>query len=432
MYNVVNTVFHGVMVISVLWIVRKYLGIFYEKKKENILSAACWCLFIVFQIYLQIHSGDASIWNTVINIILVISLMLTGYYGGKKSFFEVLLLYVIWALIEMFVYFFMNMMPFQKSNADIVGTVISRILMIIGVYTVSLFWKKTKNSHILSPKYYLGLVFVPVGSIYIAATEFFAENRTPDMISSMITFSILLAFNIIILEMYSKITDSFLLEKERAVYAQQINMVTMNTEGQKRLMENFHRERHDLVNKLIVLKSKLENDGKDAVLMDIDKIIDNCSIGEVICNSGNDIVDALMNVKYAAAKEKGISFVLKILIPEDLPIDQCDMGVILGNAIDNAIEATEKCLHHEKMIEIIMTIKKGALVLIVKNPYENTLKTDKMGDLLTTKKNSDYHGYGISSIRKVAEKYGGDVDIDDEDGNTFVLTVTMNLGNFDS
>ena len=52
------------------------------------------------------------------------------------------------------------------------------------------------------------------------------------------------------------------------------------------------------------------------------------------------MIDALLNTKYSIAKENGIQFLLKIFIPEELPINQCDLGVVLGNALDNAIEAT--------------------------------------------------------------------------------------------
>ena len=149
----------------------------------------------------------------------------------------------------------------------------------------------------------------------------------------------------------------------------------------------------------------------------------------VICDSGNKVVDALVNVKYATAKEKEIEFILKIFIPEELPINQCDIGVVLGNALDNAIEATEKCKSYEKKIEILMGIKKESLIMVIKNPYENTLITDKNGNLLSTKKDSHRHGYGISSITRVAEKYSGDVVMDDENGQ-FVLTVTLNLEGF--
>lgn len=429
MYNIGNLILNGVMVVTTLWIIRRFLNTFFEKKQHSVWSILVWGLYGTFQVFVQMNSGVASVLTTIISILLVILISLISYYDfGKTNILVILLLHVAWALVEMMVFFCMSMSPLEKESSDMIGTVVSKIVMVIGVYVFSLVWKRS-NNNLIPPKYYVGLLFVPVGSIYIAVVEFFTKNNSDDMISSMIKFSILLLFNIIILEVYSKISENFVFEKERAIYAQQIIMMSTNTEEQKKLMENFHREKHNLINKLIVLKNELENGGKDVVLMNIDEIIQNCSIGEVICDCGNKVIDALINVKYATAKEKGIEFILKIFIPEDLPVNQCDMGIVLGNAIDNAIEATEKCKSYEKKIEIIMGIKKEAFVLVVKNPYENTLKMDKAGNLLSTKKESHLHGYGISSIRKVAEIYHGDVVIDDEEGQ-FLLTVTMNLGEF--
>lgn len=426
MYNIGDLLLAGIMLSSTLWIVSKYLGIFCEKKRWNFLSISMWGLFGVFQMFVQMNSGKASIWTTIISIVLVTFISLTGYYYRDKIIFlEVVLLYVVWALIEMIVFFCMNMLPLEKDNSDVIGNVISKIIMIIGVYIFSLVWKKP-NYNLIPLKYYIALLFVPVGTIYIAVNAFFYENNSGQMICTMITFSILLLFNMIVLEIYSKISEKFILEKEKTVYEQQISMMSVNTEEQKRMVENFHREKHDLINKLIVLKNELEYDDKDAVIRNINEIIQNCSIEEVISESGNKVVDALINVKCAIAKEKGIAFILKIFIPEDMPVNQCDIGVILGNALDNAIEATEKCTSSEKKIEIIMGIKKEALVVVVKNPYENPLKMDKKGNLLSTKKDFRRHGYGISSIRKAADKYGGDVIVDDEDGQ-FVITIILNL-----
>ena len=241
--------------------------------------------------------------------------------------------------------------------------------------------------------------------------------------------SILLLFNMIILEAYSKITEKIMLEKEKTVYEQQIHMMTNNTKEQKKLMEDFHRERHDLINKLIVLKNEIEHGEKENVIREIDKIIENNHTENYISDSGNQVIDALLNTKYSIAKENGIQFLLKIFIPEELPVNQCDLGVVLGNALDNAIEATEKCTGNNKDIEIAMGIKKQSLVLVIKNPYEGYLKQDKSGKLISTKNDFRRHGYGISSIQKVADKYGGDVIIETQDGK-FVLTVMMNIGDF--
>lgn len=382
-----------------------------------------------FQVYVQINSGIASIWTTIISIGLVILISLFGYTNkGKKSILEVCFLYVVWVLIEIMISFCVNLLPLDENHSVMAGNIISKIIMIIGVYVFSIMWEKTDNNFIPA-RYYVGLLFVPIGSIYIAVNEFYSINNMKEVLPSMVTFSILLLFNIIILEIYSKISENFIMEKEKAIYTQQINIMAINTEEQKKVMENFHREKHDWINELIALKNEIEYENKDVVLQNIDRIIQNCQFGEAISDTGNKCIDALINVKYTTAKEKGIDFILKIFIPEELPINQCDMGIVLGNILDNAIEATEKCNSSAKKIEIIMGIKKEALVLVVKNPLAGSLKRNKDGKLLSTKEDSKRHGYGINSVIKVARKYNGDVIIEEE-GGEFVITVTMNLENF--
>lgn len=423
-----NLILNGTMVIATLWIVNRYLGIF-GNKRSNIIAVCIWVLFGVFQAYVQINSGVASIWTTVISIGLVTSISVFGYdSGGKKSILEVLLLYVVWLLIEIIISFCINMFPLEENNSNMAGNVISKIVMIIGVYVFSVIWEKTDNNFIPA-KYYIGLLLVPIGSIYIAVTEFYSIGEIQEVLPSMITFSILLMFNIVVLEIYSKISENFAMEKEKAIYVQQMNIMAINTEEQKKVMENFRREKHDWINELIVLKNEIEQDNRGVVIEKIDRIIQNCRSEEIISDTGNKCIDALINVKYAMAKEKGINFVTKIFIPEEMPIDQCDIGIVLGNALDNAMEATERSSFDVKEIEIIMGIKKEALVLVVKNPFEAELKRDKDGKLLSTKAESAKHGYGINSIIKVAEKYDGDVIIEEED-RKFIITVTMNLKDF--
>lgn len=428
MYSIGNLIFNGTMVVATLWIVNRYLGIF-SKKRQNFLSIGIWILFAIFQTYVQMNSGIASIWTTIISIVLVILISLLGYADrGKKSVLEVCSLYVVWVIIEILISFCVNILPLEEIHSNMAGNVISKIVMIIGVYVFSIIWKKTDNN-LIPARYYVGLLFVPIGSIYIAVNEFYSINDIKEVFPSVITFSILLLFNIIILEIYSKISENFIMEKEKAVYTQQMNITAINTEEQKKVMENFHRKKHDWINELIVLKNEIEYENKAAVLQNIDRIIQNCQSGEIVSDTGNKCIDALINTKYATAKEKGIEFILKIFIPEELPIDQCDIGIVLGNVLDNAIEATEKSDSSVKKIEIAMGIKKEALILVVKNPMAGSLRKDKDGKLLSTKEDSKKHGYGINSIIRVTRKYNGDVIIEEEEGQ-FVITVTLNLENF--
>ena len=138
-----------------------------------------------------------------------------------------------------------------------------------------------------------------------------------------------------------------------------------------------------------------------------------------ISASGNSTVDAIINFKYASANEFEIEFRLNIFIPNELPIDTCDIGVVLGNAIDNAIEAVKECKSSKRVIEISMGIKKEACVIVIKNPYENKVQKDNYGILISSKREKYKHGYGVKSIMKIADKYQGEALVEEKDGVFF-------------
>lgn len=325
--------------------------------------------------------------------------------------------------MEVFVFFFVRLENTELYNQDIEGVVISNILMIIFVYAVSAMWNKV-DGEIIPNKFYLFLLLIPIGSIYIAFNEFYNRNGR---LSSMIVMSILLLFNVTIFEIYIKTSEVFMYEKEKTVYTQQMDIISENMIEQKRMLEEFQVEKHNLINELAVLRGSIEDGDKESAVRNLNKIINNFSNTEKVSNSGNSTVDAIINFKYTTAKEYGINFRLKVFIPNELPIEQSDVGVVLGNAIDNAIEAVRKCKSSKKVIEISMGVKKEAWIIVIKNPYEKEIKRDRNGNILSTKTKEYRRGYGLKSIERIVEKYQGESIIDTENGR-FSLTMVLNFG----
>ena len=299
-----------------------------------------------------------------------------------------------------------------------IGVIVSVIIMIILVYTFSLLYQK-EHKDFVPGKIHFVLLLIPSGSIYIAINEFYTQGST---VSSMTVVSILLLINIIIFELYSRLNKVYMREKEKAVYEQRIDIVTENMQEQKIMMEKFFREKHNLINEMIVLKNDVEKDDKEAAIKNIDKMMSNCYSIETICSCGNSTIDALINYKHAIAKEYGIEFWLNIYVPDELAIDEYDLGVILGNALDNAIEAVKECKNAERVIDISIGVRNETLIINIKNPYEHELERGKKGELKSTKNDKKNHGYGMKSIKEITEQNGGEVIIECQD-NIFSLTI---------
>ena len=98
------------------------------------------------------------------------------------------------------------------------------------------------------------------------------------------------------------------------------------------------------------------------------------------------------------------------------------MSVILGNAIDNAIEAAKET--EERRVSVILQYTKGRLLIQISNPYSGELQLGTSGEYLTKKAEKENHGYGLKSIKDVVEKSGGVMNIEAKEGR-FILTILL-------
>jgi sensor histidine kinase regulating citrate/malate metabolism len=144
-------------------------------------------------------------------------------------------------------------------------------------------------------------------------------------------------------------------------------------------------------------------DGLDNDLVEVDTVL----------KSGNVMVDAILNSKLSLAKSRQIHIHAKATVPERLNLSEVDLCVILGNLLDNAMEACEKVKDpDERFIRVYIGVKKNQLYLSVTN---SAGPINRLGDrFLTTK--GEGHGFGLMRIDRIAEKYNGYVNRQQEEG----------------
>jgi len=125
--------------------------------------------------------------------------------------------------------------------------------------------------------------------------------------------------------------------------------------------------------------------------------------------SGNAEVDGILNYKIHEAKKQKIEVDLNLHIPEKLNIQPFDLVAVLGNLLDNAIEATSK-LEEDKKIKVSIELERNVLYVSVTNPFRGELLY-KDNKLKTTHKDEENHGLGLNSVQKSIEKYNGTINI---------------------
>ncbi len=136
-------------------------------------------------------------------------------------------------------------------------------------------------------------------------------------------------------------------------------------------------------------------------------------------------MDSVLNFKLQQAIDKNIEIKLKMAIPNEIEIKSFDIAIILGNLIDNAIDAVCK-LSEGRYIDIKIKYNSGRILIEISNPYNGEITKEK-GNFVTTHKDKSNHGIGISNVKGVVKKYKGDMNIifDNEKFSVYILMYVL-------
>lgn len=178
--------------------------------------------------------------------------------------------------------------------------------------------------------------------------------------------------------------------------------------------------RHDYHSHLQSLKVKLNQGQIEEAAKYLNELEEDLDDIHQLVESGNVNVDAILNSKLSLAIEQEIDVNVKVAIPDKLPLSDIDCCVLLGNLIDNAIEACEK-VEENKFIRLYIGIYKKQLYMSITNATNEVVR--KYDEEYISKKRGN-HGHGLKRINKVVEKYNGYINRKNEPG-VFVCEIML-------
>ena len=146
---------------------------------------------------------------------------------------------------------------------------------------------------------------------------------------------------------------------------------------------------------------------------------------DTVIKTGNVMIDAILNSKLSLIKANGINVSAKAIVPSELSISEIDLCTIIGNLLDNAMEA---CLRQpeeeERFIRVFIGILKEQLYISVHNSLGGEVHRSKNSYLST--KGSKNHGYGLMRVDRIVDKYDGYINRQHEAG-VFATEVMLPL-----
>lgn len=259
--------------------------------------------------------------------------------------------------------------------------------------------RKTENIRNLS----LGLV--PLCSIGMLCVMIYTESSTE---TGLVIASIgLILVNFFTFYLYNILSDAFFHQYENKMMRQAIqgysNQLDIMLQGEEKVKSLRHDMKHHM-NELKILATKNENRA-------IEKYID--SMGEFISNpneivsSGNLEIDSVMNYMLIKAKQELRTVNINVRLPKAVS-HSFDINVILGNLLENGIEAARQT--EEKRLDVNIELQQGFLRIQIENSYNGKLEK-RQQKLITTKGEKGLHGIGLENVRKIVEKHDGIMDI---------------------
>lgn len=251
------------------------------------------------------------------------------------------------------------------------------------------------------------LLISPIISIIIIVILTYAAMHAPE-VQTFISLAVCLLMVLYLLTywLFISLARSSQLKSDYQLLALKHASDQQNAADIQNLYEEVRSIRHDMQNHLLSLSRMLE--AADCKQADVRLYIQNLlrqqeDLNRTFVFSGNDALDAILNVKQSAAFHAGISF--SPVITETLRFMAAeDICVLFGNLLDNAIEAASKA----PVKEISLTIASSdeyAMITIRNSIAQSVLNDNPM--LSTTKTVKEGHGYGVKNIKKVVQKYSG-------------------------
>lgn len=219
--------------------------------------------------------------------------------------------------------------------------------------------------------------------------------------------------------------ETLRLRRTNSVYEQQLELCERHQEERELSLLQVRDVRHNMKNNLVSILAYAENGECKKIIKFVNEIMEEGGMKTSrIINSGNIVIDSLINYWYITAQKEGIDFSIDINIPIRMPFKGADICLILGNLLENAVEAARK-VERNKYIRIRMKYDKNNLLLYIVNNYSGELIKDKSNGYKSTKVDSENHGVGLASVHRTVAKYHGVVVTDDSMPEKFLVKVVL-------
>jgi len=276
--------------------------------------------------------------------------------------------------------------------------------------------------------YQLYLIFIPNVILIFLAFWFYKYVHAFDIpfqiYITLITITILI-FTLALFQILRKIIDHTKKETIWREKEEEYRLQSFYLNNIQQLLDIYRAQRHDFNNHLSCIYGLVKLQDYNELKAYIENLTSEISDFNTLVNLKNPFLTSLLNIKVAKAKSEDIQINLSIDIEEEIKIKPIDLSSVIGNLLDNAIEACKEVDKGERYIDVELFMRNGNLIIKISNTKVNKIDSSKLlKEKYTTKDNSENHGYGLLNVKKIIDRYNGIIKIDEGD-NLFKVSIAI-------
>lgn len=406
-----------------------YFSLFFQRKKRKCFVVFGIGVLLVWQLGGHILLRTLSMeWNICVSLGVTL-FAAVSIFSGKiwlKCFFTIIF-DAVWMLVETLTGSLLMIYGGNIIELQTFGSLISKFFLFCIILVLRKVFVNGNNRE-LPVHYSIFMLLIPIGSIYIMNAMFILSYRSHweyAEIYSFVSAGILLFLNILIFYIYIKLADDVQVRRMNIIYAQQLDLCERHQKETEFSTLKMRDVRHGIKSYFLSIRAYAEKEECEKIICFVNDVMEEGVVKESwTVNTGNIVIDSLVGYWKKEAVDRGIEFREELDIPMEIPFRGADVSLILGNLLENAVEAAEK-VERGKYIRLKIKYDKKNLLFMVENNYKGDLRRDKSNELKTTKADAMNHGIGISSVRRITERYHGTVAIDSTIPGRFVIRVVL-------
>ncbi|MEK4351389.1 ATP-binding protein [Paenibacillus sp. FSL R5-0475] len=321
------------------------------------------------------------------------------FYGVLISLVNFISLYIFYTLYS--IEFSFDSVNEYDQIAYTKAILLSCMIMFAIIQIIRLLAKR--RSYSLHYRYYIFFSVIPIVSINQLNILTYKDAY------SFISVIVLLFLNVMIFYVFDNIIDKFQFMHENAQLQQQMDHQDANYEKVVHSFKSIKRIIHDTNQQFLYIEECIERNELAAAREHIKTTLNKVEGAYQRVNTGNLVIDALVTNTLNIGQANGIRIDTKLsLCSQKVHIDRYDLCVVIGNMLDNAIEASKKLkIAEDRYILIKIHSTESTLLIHIMNHMEN-----EVTHLNSQKSNPEFHGIGLTNIARICDKYGGHMTIE--------------------